>query len=52
MNFNGGHKFELGFEIDPAFRDQNVLSPNIVEGRREEGPIRYGVFKTTNNIEN
>ena len=46
MNFNGGRKFDLGFEVDPEFKDQNVLAPNIIDSRAGDGPVRYGVFKT------
>ena len=51
LKFNGGRKFDLGFEIDPEFKDQNVLSPNILESRLDDGPVRYGVFKTEENVE-
>ena len=53
MNFNGGRKFDLGFEVDPEFKDQNVLAPNIIDSRAGDGPVRYGVFKTQqHNMEN
>ena len=50
--YNGGRKFDLGFEIDPEFKDQNILSPNILDARRDDGPVRYGVFKTKEDSEN
>ena len=50
--YNGGRKFDLGFEIDPEFKDQNILSPNILDARRHDGQVRYGVFKTKEDSEN
>jgi len=41
-------KFEPGFEIDDEFKDQNVLSPNMINDnftRDQVGPVRYGIFK-------
>jgi len=42
-----GEKFDPGFEIDDEFKDQNVLSPNLLNDTRissKVGPVRYGVF--------
>jgi len=47
-------KFEPGFEIDDEFKDQNVLSPNLLNDSRishHVGPVRYGVFMKTENEE-
>ena len=51
LNFNGWRKLDLGFEIDPEFKDQNVLSPNILESRLDAGPVRYGVLQTEENVD-
>merc|ERR1711915_509787 len=34
---------EPGFQIHPEFREQNVLSPNVISP--EEGPVRYGIYQ-------
>jgi len=47
-------KFEPGFEIDEEFKDQNVLSPNLINDPRladQVGPVRYGVFKKTEELD-
>jgi len=41
-------KIDPGFEIDDEFKDQNILSPNLINDERlkhKVGPVRYGVFK-------
>ena len=50
--YNGGRKFDLGSEIDPEFKDQNILSSNILDARRDDEPFRYGLFKTIEDSEN
>ena len=43
LHWAGGRRFQLGFEVDPEFQQQNVMEANIA--RWEEGPVRYGVFQ-------
>ena len=33
------------------FKDQNVLSSNLLESRLDDEPVRYGVLQTEENVD-
>jgi len=42
-----------GFQVDDEFKDQNILSPNLLNDeniKHQVGPVRYGVFKKEENV--